>query len=99
MIKIAKLLKLLALFTAMLIWSPTVMAQSKPPKAPNEKQQYKAQAKKEKQSKKADEKAKKQYKKRQSKQSKKNMKNTKKKSDRQRKSKGTPFWEGWFIKR
>ena len=98
MIKIPKTVKILGLFFAVIFISPKVQAQNKPPKAPNEKEQYKALAKKEKQAKKSEEKSKKQYHKNQSKTSKKNMKKTKKKSDRNRNSKGAPFWEGWFIK-
>ncbi len=99
MIKSIKYFVSFVIFLTALLWAPMVVGQTKPPKPPSEKEQYKAIEKRERAGKKADDKAKKQYQKRQSKESKKNMKRTKKKSDRNRKSKKPPFWEGWFIKK
>jgi hypothetical protein len=88
--------KIIGLLIFLVFASESVSAQTKTPKPPSEKDQYKAAAKREKQSAKADKKAKRAYYKMQSKDSRKNIRKTGRKSARNRKSKKEPFWERWF---
>lgn len=88
--------KIIGFLMILIFSSVSVNAQTKTPKPPSEKDQYKAAAKREKQSVKADKKAKRAYYKMQSKDSRKNIRKTGRKSARNRKSKKEPFWERWF---